>query len=129
MRAGFIEEPGKAYFKEGPEPQIEKSTDVKIKVVVTGICGSEVHAYHGKHAWRVPPLVSGHEFAGIVVEVGSDVTSVKVGDRVEKGQTLGIVEAMKLMNEIESDYSGTVAEILVNNQEGVEYGQPLFRIV
>ena len=53
---------------------------------------------------------------------------VKVGDRVEKGQTLGIVEAMKLMNEIESDYSGTVAEILVNNQEGVEYGQPLFRI-
>ena len=54
---------------------------------------------------------------------------VKVGDRVEKGQTLGIVEAMKLMNEIESDYSGTVAEILVNNEEGVEYGQPLFRIV
>ena len=54
---------------------------------------------------------------------------VKVGDRVEKGQTLGIVEAMNLMNEIESDYSGTVAEILVNNQEGVEYGQPLFRIV
>ena len=54
---------------------------------------------------------------------------VKVGDRVEKGQTLGIVEAMKLMNEIESDYSGTDAEILVNNQEGVEYGQPLFRIV
>ena len=54
---------------------------------------------------------------------------VKVGDRVEKGQTLGIVEAMKLMNEIESDYSGTVADILVNNQEGVEYGQPLFRIV
>ena len=54
---------------------------------------------------------------------------VKVGDRVEKGQTLGIVEAMKLMNEIESDYSGTVAEILVNSQEGVEYGQPLFRIV
>lgn len=54
---------------------------------------------------------------------------VKVGDRVEKGQTLGIVEAMKLMNEIGSDYSGTVAEILVNNQEGVEYGQPLFRIV
>ena len=46
MRAGFIEEPGKAYFKEVPEPQIEKSTDVKIKVVVTGICGSEVHAYH-----------------------------------------------------------------------------------
>ena len=54
---------------------------------------------------------------------------VSVGDLVKKGQTLAIVEAMKLMNEIESDYSGTVAEIMVNNQEGVEYGQPLFRIV
>ncbi len=54
---------------------------------------------------------------------------VKVGDRVEKRtDTCGIVEAMKLMNEIESDFDGTVAEILVNNQEGVEYGQPLFRI-
>ena len=54
---------------------------------------------------------------------------VKEGDTVKKGLVLGIIEAMKLMNEIESDYSGTVAEILVNNQEGVEYGQPLFRIV
>lgn len=53
---------------------------------------------------------------------------VKVGDRVEKGQTLGIVEAMKLMNEIESEYDGIVEEILVKNEETVEYGQPLFRI-
>ncbi len=53
---------------------------------------------------------------------------VKVGDRVKKGQILGIVEAMKLMNEIESEYEGTVAEILVNNEEIVEYGQPLFVI-
>ena len=54
---------------------------------------------------------------------------VKVGDRVEKGQTLGIVEAMKLMNEIESDFDGKVAEIYVENGQAVEYGQPLFRIV
>ena len=128
MRAGFIEEPGKAYFKEVPEPQIEKSTDVKIKVVVTGICGSEVHAYHGKHAWRVPPLVSGHEFAGIVVEVGSDVTSVKVGDRVKAGQTVCILEAMKLMNEIVAECDGTVEKVLAENGEMVEYGQPLFCI-
>ena len=51
---------------------------------------------------------------------------VKAGDRVEKGQTLGIVEAMKLMNELESDYCGTVKQILVSNGEMVEYGQPLF---
>ena len=45
-----------------------------------------------------------------------------------KGQTLAIIEAMKLMNEIESEYDGTVAEILVENGKPVEYGQPLFRI-
>ena len=54
---------------------------------------------------------------------------VQVGDEVAKGQILGIVEAMKLMNDIESEYSGKVAEILVKNGDAVEYGQPLFRIV
>lgn len=53
---------------------------------------------------------------------------VKVGDTVKKGQTLGIVEAMKLMNEIESEYDGEVKAILVENEEIVEYGQPLFVI-
>ena len=53
---------------------------------------------------------------------------VKVGDSVKEGQVLAIVEAMKLMNEIESDFTGTVKEILVENGEAVEYGQPLFVI-
>lgn len=53
---------------------------------------------------------------------------VRVGDQVEKGQVLAIIEAMKLMNEIESDFAGTVAEILVENGQAVEYGQPLFVI-
>lgn len=53
---------------------------------------------------------------------------VNVGDRVAKGQTLGIIEAMKLMNEIESEYDGVVTQILVGNKEVVEYGQPLFVI-
>ncbi len=53
---------------------------------------------------------------------------VKVGDTVKKGQTLAIVEAMKLMNEIESDFDGVVMEVLVENATGVEYGQPLFVI-
>ncbi|HLV60551.1 MAG TPA: acetyl-CoA carboxylase biotin carboxyl carrier protein [Fredinandcohnia sp.] len=54
---------------------------------------------------------------------------VEVGQTVQKGQTLCIVEAMKLMNEIEAEVSGTIAEILVENGEPVEFGQPLFRIV
>lgn len=53
---------------------------------------------------------------------------VKVGDFVKKGQTLAIVEAMKLMNEIESEYDGVVKEVLAENGKAVEFGQPLFRI-
>ena len=53
---------------------------------------------------------------------------VKVGDSVKEGQVLAIVEAMKLMNEIESDFTGTVTEILVENGQAVEFGQPLFVI-
>jgi len=53
---------------------------------------------------------------------------VKVGDSVDSGQTLCIVEAMKLMNEIESDSSGEVLRIFVENGQPVEYGQPLFGI-
>lgn len=53
---------------------------------------------------------------------------VKKGDMVQKGQVLGIVEAMKLMNEIESEYDGVVEEILIGNEDMVEYGQPLFVI-
>jgi len=53
---------------------------------------------------------------------------VETGDRVEKGQTLCILEAMKLMNELEAEISGTVREICVDNAEPVEFGQVLFRI-
>ena len=53
---------------------------------------------------------------------------VKAGDTVKKGQTLAIVEAMKLMNEIESEYDGLITEVLVKNGQAVEFGQPLFRI-
>lgn len=53
---------------------------------------------------------------------------VKVGDIVKKGQTLAIIEAMKLMNEIESECDGVIKEIMVSNGQPVEFGQPLFKI-
>lgn len=53
---------------------------------------------------------------------------ISVGDEVKKGQTVCILEAMKLMNEIESDFDGKIVKILVNNEDMVEYGQPLFEV-
>ncbi len=53
---------------------------------------------------------------------------VKVGDKVEVGTVLCIIEAMKLMNEIESDRAGTLVEIVAENAKPVQFGQPLFRI-
>lgn len=53
---------------------------------------------------------------------------VKVGDHVKNGQTVCILEAMKLMNEIQSDYDCEIEAVLVSNEQKVEYGQPLFRV-
>ena len=53
---------------------------------------------------------------------------VEVGDSIKEGDTICIVEAMKILNEIEADKSGTVTQILVQNGQAVEYGQPLFAI-
>lgn len=54
---------------------------------------------------------------------------VKLGDKIKKGDILCVIEAMKIMNEIVSQYDGEIAEIFVKNEEMVEYNQPLFRIV
>lgn len=53
---------------------------------------------------------------------------VKVGDRVKAGQTVCILEAMKLMNEIQSDFDCEIEAVLVSNEQKIEYGQPLFKI-
>jgi len=53
---------------------------------------------------------------------------VAINDTVKKGDVLCIIEAMKLMNEIEAEVSGTIVEILVENGQAIEYDQPLFRI-
>lgn len=81
-----------------------------------------------------PQEVKGHEVKSPIVgtfyrAAKPDAEAfVKEGDRVSAGQTLCIVEAMKLMNEIESDVSGIVRKVLVENGRAVEYGQPLFII-
>lgn len=82
--------------------------------------------------------VSAPELAGAVVKspmVGTFYRApeptappfISPGDRVRKGEVLCIIEAMKLMNEIEAEFDGVVAEVLVDNGQAVQFGQPLFR--
>ncbi len=81
-----------------------------------------------------PAVTTGHQVKAPIVGTFYRSSSpdaavfVQVGDKVESGQVLCIIEAMKLMNEIESDKAGTVREILVSNAQPVEYGQALFVI-
>lgn len=83
---------------------------------------------------NAPIEVKGHvissPFVGTFYRAPSpDAASfVEVGQRVQKGQTICIVEAMKLMNEIESDFDGTIAEIYAVNGRPVEFGEKLFRV-
>ena len=56
--------------------------EVKIKVKAAGICGSDIHGYQGITGRRIPPMIMGHEFSGVIAEVGSDVENLNAGDRV-----------------------------------------------
>jgi oxaloacetate decarboxylase alpha subunit len=91
-----------------PTPTAEKKADKPAEVGVL-ITSPFVGTFYRAPAPEAPPFVD-------------------VGQAVRKGQVVCIVEAMKLMNEIESEFDGKILEILVKNAEHVEYGQPLFRI-
>lgn len=75
------------------------------------------------HVIKAPIMGTYYEASG-----PESSTFVKVGDKVSKGDTLCIIEAMKLMNEINSDVDGEVVEILVSNEDLVEYNQAIFKI-
>lgn len=115
-----------------------KENDVKLVLAKGNVIVSEVAAAPAanpkENSTPVPDTEEGHIVASPLVGTAYLAPAedaevfVKVGDTVKKGQTLAIIEAMKLMNEIESDYDGEVVKILVENEETVEYGQPLFVI-
>lgn len=81
MKAIEINKPGEIAIVERPIPEY-KEHEVLIKVKAAGICGSDAHIYHGKNAFATYPRVVGHEFTGEIVQVGSQVKNVKVGDHV-----------------------------------------------
>ena len=82
----YAKGPGNLEIREVEEPKVSGDL-VKIRVVYAGICGSDLHTWAGEYASNKPPVTLGHEFSGIVEEVGSDVKELKVGDRVTSETT------------------------------------------
>lgn len=71
--------PGEILFKDIPEPGKLQPNEVLLKIQRIGVCGSDIHVYHGKHPFTPFPVVQGHEYSGKVVATGSDVVKVSVG--------------------------------------------------
>ena len=113
-----------------PEPAVRIETEPAAPAAETDVKEAAAEAPAGTSAEEEAGQTVTSPLVGTFYAAPAEDSApyVKVGDWVEKGQVLAIVEAMKLMNEIESEYDGVVEAILVNNEDVVEYGQPLFRI-
>ena len=72
---------GQTEIKDVPEPPLGPN-QIKVEIRFCGICGTDVKIYHDEHAYYRPPLILGHEFSGVVAEVGEGVQNLKLGDRV-----------------------------------------------
>jgi len=87
MRALLLSEYNHLEVKDLPAP-VPGADEILIQVSACGICGSDVHGYDGSTGRRIPPIVMGHEAAGIIVAVGSEVRNFKPGDRVTFDSTV-----------------------------------------
>lgn len=87
MKALVLEEYNQLIYKDVPEPQVGPD-DVLVRVKASGICGSDVHGLDGSTGRRVPPLIMGHEAAGIITEVGSNAKKYQPGQRVTFDSTV-----------------------------------------
>jgi L-gulonate 5-dehydrogenase len=82
MKALYIVEPLKMEIRELPMPVIQAPDEVLVKVMMAGICGSDMHNFLGESSGIAFPLVAGHEMVAEVLEIGSDVRGLETGDHV-----------------------------------------------
>jgi L-iditol 2-dehydrogenase len=87
MKALVLEEYNKLIYKDVPDPQVG-SDDILVQVKASGICGSDVHGMDGSTGRRIPPLIMGHEAAGIIAQTGSNVKKYYPGQRVTFDSTV-----------------------------------------
>ncbi len=87
MKALVLKEYNRFEYEDVPDPQIG-AAEVLIEVKASGICGSDVHGMDGRTGRRIPPIIMGHEAAGVIAEAGAGVTDWRVGDRVTFDSTI-----------------------------------------
>ncbi len=105
-----------------PQLAVAAPATAPVVAAVTAVAAPEAEAVKG-HVVKSPMVGTFYRAASPGAKAFADV-----GSQVKEGEPICIVEAMKIMNEIEADKSGTVTQILVENGQAVEYGQPLFVI-
>lgn len=87
MKALVLSEYNRLEYKDVPEPQLGPE-DVLVQVKACGICGSDVHGMDGSTGRRIPPIIMGHEAAGVIAKIGPEVTGWREGDRVTFDSTI-----------------------------------------
>ena len=111
-------------FPDGTKISMQKSDEKEIKIIEKN--EKEVEETFKKETGNI--ITSSLVGTFYIKPSPSSNPYVEIGSKVNKGDTVCIIEAMKLMNEIESEYTGTIKEIYVKDGEAVEYGSKLFRI-
>ena len=81
MLQQIMTEPGTISFREVEKP-IPKAGQVSIRMMRLGICGSDIHVYHGEHPFTTYPVTQGHEVSGVIDALGPEVNKLKIGQRV-----------------------------------------------
>lgn len=81
MRQAVMIEPGKIEMGEAEEP-VAGPGQVRIRIQRIGVCGSDIHVFHGEHPFVTYPLIQGHEYAGVVDQLGDGITGINLGDKV-----------------------------------------------
>jgi len=81
MKQAIMVEPGKIEFRKIEKPEL-KPDQVMMQTRRIGVCGSDIHVFHGMHPYTSYPVVQGHEVSGVIVQVGEEVTGLSVGDKI-----------------------------------------------
>lgn len=136
MKAAVLEELNKIVVKEVPTPKADDDS-VLVKVKSCAVCGSDIRIYHYGNSRVIPPQILGHEIAGEVVEVGKNVSKLKIGDRVAIGADVpcgecafceaGIGNNCQINYAMGYQFAGGFAEYVLLNRKVVNYG-PVHRI-